>query len=306
MALCDAVNLVLSGVEMLTYLLPVAANEETAHILCKIVEFTLRCCYTYSMYCWLFMSGLRYLAVFQAMHYTTVWRSPWHMVVPCFIVAIITNMYLLVAVKQENYQCTLAIDDYSTLYSSVDVFISTLVPVSFVLALDLLVLCFRPTRQQSDPLLQVVFHKLDEDTEKRRQQTTRKFMLVTFLAIGMSAPDGILRAIRLYLDGNVVFTLFQIFKGLYLARFTFNAFYLTLFVFDRNLLSKVSSSRHLSVSMRRLEEEPAIVPRERSRTLSCQRPPLIVTSLTRNASCIIYKDEKEERDNNETSSTLWV
>ena len=60
------------------------------------------------------------------------------------------------------------------MYSSVDVFISTLVPVSFVLALDLLVLCFRPTRQQSDPLLQVVFHKLDEDTEK-------VFLLTLFL-----------------------------------------------------------------------------------------------------------------------------
>uniref|UniRef100_A0A1I7TN16 G_PROTEIN_RECEP_F1_2 domain-containing protein n=1 Tax=Caenorhabditis tropicalis TaxID=1561998 RepID=A0A1I7TN16_9PELO len=305
MALCDAINLVLSSFEMLTYLLPIAANEETAHVLCKIVEFVLRCCYTYSMYCWLFMSGLRYFAVFQAIHYTTVWRSPWHMVIPCFIVAIITNLYLLVAVKEDNFQCAVVIDDYSSLYSSVDVFISTLVPVSFVLALDLLVLCFRPTRQQTDPLLQVVFHKLDEDTEKRRQQTTRKFMFVTLLAIGMSAPDGILRAIRFYFDGNVVFVLFQIFKGLYLARFTFNAFYLTLFVFDRNLLSKVSSSRHLSVSMRRLEEEPAIVPRERSRTLSCQRPPL-VTSLTRNASCIIYKDDKDDRDNNETSSTLWV
>ncbi|CAP27558.1 Protein CBG07563 [Caenorhabditis briggsae] len=306
MACCDAVNLVLSSVEMVTYLLPVAASEETAHILCKVLEFTVRCCYTYSMYCWLFMSGLRYLAVFQAIHYTTVWRSPWHMVIPCFIVALITNMYLLVAVKQDNYRCALTVDDYSSLYSSVDVFISTLVPVSFVLALDLLVLCFRPTRQQTDPLLQVVFHKLDEDTEKKRQQTTRKFMFVTFLAIGMSAPDGILRAVRLYFDGDVVFTLFQIFKGLYLIRFTFNAFYLTLFVFDRNLLSKVSSSRHLSVSMRRLEEEPAIVPRERSRTLSCQRPPL-VTQLTRNASCIIYNENKDGKEkDNERSTSLWV
>ncbi|CAO4387145.1 unnamed protein product [Caenorhabditis nigoni] len=36
MACCDAVNLVLSSVEMITYLLPVAASEETAHILCKV------------------------------------------------------------------------------------------------------------------------------------------------------------------------------------------------------------------------------------------------------------------------------
>lgn len=52
------------------------------------------------------------------------------------------------------------------MYNSVDVFISTLLPVSFILALDLLVLCFRPSRQQNDPLLQIVFHRLDEDTEK--------------------------------------------------------------------------------------------------------------------------------------------
>ncbi|CAB01915.1 G-protein coupled receptors family 1 profile domain-containing protein [Caenorhabditis elegans] len=305
MAVCDAVNLVLSCFEMLTYLLSITSSEQAASILCKIAEFTLRCSYTYSMYCWLFMSGLRYLAVFSPIHYTTLWRSPWHMVIPCFIVAIISNMYLLVAVKQENFQCILIIDEYSTLYNSVDVFISTLLPVSFILALDLLVLCFRPSRQQNDPLLQIVFHRLDEDTEKRKMITTRKFMLVTLLAVSLSTPDGILRAIRPYIDGNVVFILFQVFKGSYLARFTFNAFYLTLFVFDRNILSKVSSSRHLSVSMRRLEEEPAIVPRERSRTLSCQRPPL-VHNLMRNSSCIIYKDDKDDKENNETSSTLWV
>ncbi|EGT40443.1 hypothetical protein CAEBREN_29427 [Caenorhabditis brenneri] len=226
------------------------------------------------------------------------------MIASCFKAAVVTNLYLLVAVKQEDYQCTVAIDDYSTLYNTADVFISTLLPVSFILAMDLLVLYFRPTRQQTDPLLQVVYHKLDEDSEKRRLQTTRKFLFVTFLAIFLSAPDGILRAVRFYFDGSIVFVLFQIFKGLYLARFTFYAFYLTLFVFDRNLLSKVSSSRHLSVSMRRLEEEPAIVPRERSRTLSCQRPPLVTIGLTRNASCIIYKDDND-RDNNETA-TLWV
>ncbi|KAF8372067.1 hypothetical protein PRIPAC_78496, partial [Pristionchus pacificus] len=76
---------------------------------------------------------------------------------------------------------------------------------------------------------------------------------------------------------------------------SFNAFYLTSYVFDRNVLSKTSSSRQLSISARRLEESPNIITRERSHTVS-YRATTPVPLLTRNSSCILL-DQCESPDN---------
>ncbi|CAB3399996.1 unnamed protein product [Caenorhabditis bovis] len=294
MAICDTTSLLLSYFQMSLSHFTESIPIDLLKVMCKASEFITRCSYTYSMYCWLFMSGLRYLAAFHPLRYSTVWRSPYAVLLPAAVATFVMNMYLLTAVggSKENCGCFIKLEAQAVLYSTVDVIISTCVPGIFILTLDLQVLCCRMQRKPSDPLLQIVFHKLDEDAEKKRLLTIRRFMLVTLVAMSSCIPDGLLRGIRPFLNLNDVFLVFYIAKSLYLTKFSFNAFYLSLFVFDRNLMSKTSSSRHLSVSARRLEDEPAILPRERSRTLSC-RGTSPIPILTRNSSCIIYNDGPE-------------
>ncbi|CAD6195103.1 unnamed protein product [Caenorhabditis auriculariae] len=289
MAICDIASLLLSYLQLSIMLMSDSMSPNGLTFLCKMSEFLARCSYSFSMYCWLFMSALRYLAACQPLRYSTVWRSPWTALSAVAAVTLVLNLHTLVSITGNfNHGCVLHMDALSTLYSVADVILSAGFSSLFILALDIQVLCCRSNRKNSDPLLQTVFHKLEEDAANKRI-TMRWFMMITLVALMLCLPEGVLRCFRLLLsDENKPFfqPLFYLVKTFFLTKFSFNSFYLSSFVFDRNVLSKASSSRHLSVSARRLEEEPAIVPRERSRTLSC-RGPSPLPQLTRNSSCIL-------------------
>ncbi|CAI4228198.1 unnamed protein product [Auanema sp. JU1783] len=268
-------------------------------IICKTTEYLTHIAFTQSMYCWLCMSGLRYLAAMHPLQYSTVWRNPLIAIIATLIIAVILNLQLLTTIGSESEEgCSANPNMTFVIYDLVDAIISYAIPFWLIVWMDLRVLCGCKRRKTSDPLLQVVFHKVDEDTEKSRKKNMRRFMIVTLISLALAFPEVCLSTTRVLLEPNFQTSpvIFYGIKFLFYVRFSFNSFYLTAYVFDRNVLSKASSSRQLSLSIRRLEENPSIILRERSNTVS-YRATTPVPVLTRNSSCIILdslSDTKRE------------
>ncbi|GMT25248.1 hypothetical protein PFISCL1PPCAC_16545 [Pristionchus fissidentatus] len=261
-----------------------------ASVACKMFVFVSRAAYMQSSYCWLFMSGLRYLAACKPLLYSTVWRSPAAPLATVLCVSTVINLHVFGAVfADEQLGCVKMDDSMTTIYSIADAVASYLFPSTLIFIMDIKVLCERTRRKSSDPLLQIVFHKLDEETEKKRATNMKRFMGITLVSLLISAPDAAIRALRAIVPDarlELPVALFLVCQSLYFFKASFNAFYLTSYVFDRNVLSKTSSSRQLSISARRLEESPNIITRERSHTVS-YRATTPVPLLTRNSSCIL-------------------
>ncbi|GMS96882.1 hypothetical protein PENTCL1PPCAC_19057 [Pristionchus entomophagus] len=270
-----------------------------ASFACKIFVFISRVAYMQSAYCWLFMSGLRYLAACEPLLYSTVWRSPTAPLATVLCVSTVINLHVFGSVfADKELGCVKLEDSMTTIYSLADTLASYLLPSALIFVMDIKVLCSRTRRKSSDPLLQIVFHKLDEETEKKRASNMKRFMVITLASLFISAPDAIIRALRSIVPDESLqmpVSVFLIGQALYFFKASFNAFYLTSYVFDRNVLSKTSSSRQLSISARRLEESPNIITRERSHTVS-YRATTPVPLLTRNSSCILL-DQCESPDN---------
>ncbi|CAJ0959111.1 unnamed protein product, partial [Mesorhabditis belari] len=287
MAVSDCFSLVLLFSLLVLQVISPLLEETMLSGMCKSVVLFSHFSYTMSMYCWLCMSALRYHAARDPLKYSTVWRSPFSLLMAVGAISFLLNLHIFISVDgNRKTGCTLSDDGLSRLYSLADVVVSCLIPSILILLMDVRVLCCRDQRRHSDPLLQIVFHKPDEETEKRRAATMRRFMVVTLVCLLLSLPELSLRALlSLHPNAKIPIAVFCASKTLYFVKFSFNAFYLTSYVFDRNVLSKTNSSRQLSISARRLEECPAITPRERSHTMS-YRVATPIPLLTRNSSCI--------------------
>ncbi|CAJ0573001.1 unnamed protein product, partial [Mesorhabditis spiculigera] len=287
MAFTDCISLFLLFSQLFLQAMPRYLQAPLLSGMCKMVIMSSHLSYTMSMYCWLCMSALRYHAARDPLRYSTVWRSPFPLLLVVGGMSIILNLHVFFSVDADNERgCKMIDDGLSRLYSLVDVFASCMVPSILILLMDIRVLCCRDARRPSDPMLLIVMNRPDEETEKKRLATMRRFMVVTLVCLLLSGPELTLRAL-LSVHPNLEIPLYVVCasKTLYFIKFSFNAFYLTSYVFDRNVLSKTNSSRQLSISVRRLEECPAITPRDRAHTMS-YRATTPVPMMTRNSSCI--------------------
>uniref|UniRef100_A0AC34H030 G-protein coupled receptors family 1 profile domain-containing protein n=1 Tax=Panagrolaimus sp. ES5 TaxID=591445 RepID=A0AC34H030_9BILA len=107
MATADLVALM----ALLMHFLFMACNDMLTPIMqdlfCKFMMFATHTAYTQSMWCWFFMSALRYLATQHPLQYTTLWRLPYLALSISFIGAMIENAWLLVVVFGNNNECVL-------------------------------------------------------------------------------------------------------------------------------------------------------------------------------------------------------
>ncbi|CAI5455942.1 unnamed protein product [Caenorhabditis angaria] len=237
MASCDMSSIIFSYFQMSITYFPGYAEIQFLPFSCKTSEFLHRCFHTFSMYCWVYMSSLRYFAAFQPMFYTTSWQAPWTLLGSTAVCSTVLNLYLFTTVTgtEGKYGCVMQLETTSKLYNTLDIIASTFIPSITILALDLQVFLCRSRRKTSDAYLQVVF-PFEEDPEKmqKRLATMRRFMAVTAISIAFCIPDALFRVLRPFFGNGDNLILFYTCKALYLAKFSFNAFYLSIFVFDRN------------------------------------------------------------------------
>lgn len=66
-----------------------------------------------SAYCWLFMSGLRYLAACQPLLYSTVWRSPAAPLATVLCVSTVINLHIFGSVFADAELGCVKLDDVS-------------------------------------------------------------------------------------------------------------------------------------------------------------------------------------------------
>lgn len=69
---------------------------------CKLILFSSHVSYTQSMWCWLFMSGLRYFATTRPIRYTTLWRIPCTAMSLSLFGAVTENVWLLFTVYHKS------------------------------------------------------------------------------------------------------------------------------------------------------------------------------------------------------------
>lgn len=67
-----------------------------------MILFSTHTAYTQSMWCWLFMSGLRYVATTRPLQYTTLWRIPCTAMSVVLVGAMLENGWLLFTVHSST------------------------------------------------------------------------------------------------------------------------------------------------------------------------------------------------------------
>uniref|UniRef100_A0A7E4VFG9 G_PROTEIN_RECEP_F1_2 domain-containing protein n=1 Tax=Panagrellus redivivus TaxID=6233 RepID=A0A7E4VFG9_PANRE len=252
--------------------------------LCKIMMFASHTAYTQSMWCWFFMSALRFIATQRPLQYTTLWRLPYLALSAAFVGAMIENAYLLISVSGGKYTCEITTTMSSRVYWSFHVVISFVTPALLILYMDISVLFCSITKTFGDPMLQIVINRPCGEKKK----LIRRFVVITVSCLCFNAPENLIRILvasgQDIMKLGVPYGLLQLSQILYYTQFAFNAFYLTTFVYEKSLMSKTNSSRQLSISFRQRLEENGHLLRERANTVS-YRATSSMPTLVRNSSC---------------------
>lgn len=130
--------------------------------------------YTQCMWCWLFMSALRYMATKSPLRYTTLWRVPYVAMTATFVLAVAENSWLLLSVSASGNECfqessvswSLVISfeqrilqTSSKVHGIFDLVVSFVIPTAIVLYMDMNVLCCRMRPRNADPMLQIVINR---------------------------------------------------------------------------------------------------------------------------------------------------
>uniref|UniRef100_A0AC34Q5T5 G-protein coupled receptors family 1 profile domain-containing protein n=1 Tax=Panagrolaimus sp. JU765 TaxID=591449 RepID=A0AC34Q5T5_9BILA len=285
LAISDLVALLALLMHFLMLSCGVYIPELVLDFLCKTTISLSHTAYTQSMWCWFFMSALRFIATSRPLQYTTLWRLPYLMIGVSFAGSIIINSWLIVGVHSEQGKCALHFSLPTRVYWILHVLVSFVIPSVLVIYMDSSVLCCGIRTKYSDPMLQIVINRPCGEKKK----LIRRFLMITISSLVFNAPENLIRFLAAS-GGDVTFFkqipywFVQISQCLYFSQFAFNAFYLTTFVYEKSLMSKTNSSRQLSMSFRQRLEENSHLIRERANTVS-YRATSPMPVLVRNSSC---------------------
>ena len=242
-----------------------------------------------SMWCWLFMSALRYIATTRPLQYTTLrGRIPCTAMSTVLLGSLIGNSWLLYSVysKDEEGQCSQQLNLANQLHRLTDSLFSFAIPTALVIFMDLSVMWGRREgTKHSDPMLLIVVNRPNGE----RKRLFQRFLLITISSLVLNVPENLIRLASSFglIPEEKSFlstTLLALSQAMFFAQFAFNAFYLTTYVYDKSVLSKTNSSRQLSISFRHKLEEGSHLIRERASTIS-YRVATPVPPLARNSSC---------------------
>uniref|UniRef100_A0AAF5I4G0 G_PROTEIN_RECEP_F1_2 domain-containing protein n=1 Tax=Strongyloides stercoralis TaxID=6248 RepID=A0AAF5I4G0_STRER len=266
------------------------------NIFCKCIFFIMKTAYSQSMWVWLLMSGLRYTAAYRPLKYTTLWRIPIIVMTSTFSGVSLLNVWLFFNISASSETCINTIPDINKYYEVAYVFISYGIPTIFIFYMDIAVLfCRSMTSKTSDSLLDSVVIR----PEKERKKSVYKILIIIVTCLTLNTPENIFRIIdnfdiMIYENGNwLISSIRAISKLLFFSQFSFNAFYLTTFVYDKSVNTKNNSSRQLSISVRARIEESGHLIRERSSTITTGKvlSSTLTVSVPRNASFCIAESQ---------------
>uniref|UniRef100_A0A914V4I1 G-protein coupled receptors family 1 profile domain-containing protein n=1 Tax=Plectus sambesii TaxID=2011161 RepID=A0A914V4I1_9BILA len=148
MAMADL--LVLIAYSLLNVLSGFSLSENIlmASILCKVLTFTTHAMTSISIWCWLLMSTLRYLAVCHPLFHLRLWRAPHRAIILIIFMSSITNIWLLFAVDQGPSDCVQhplnGVSNLNRLMHLIESIWSFCLPLAIIIYMDARVLLCRP------------------------------------------------------------------------------------------------------------------------------------------------------------------
>ncbi|EJD75597.1 hypothetical protein LOAG_17277 [Loa loa] len=219
-----------------------------------------------SVWSWLLLSTLRYLAIRHPLFHLQLWQMPYRALSFIIIVSLALNAWLLLAVHSTQLGCiqqalfrSLA---WNRLFHIVECAWSFCVPCLLIFIMDISVL-IKSTMVSCDigamqrflaqkrseqtfepPTIACVYSRNSQTlTRPKHSRTLWRWLSIALICIILNTPENIYRLVILFGMPDVHeealhFSARMLAQALYFSQFAFNAVYLALFVFDKSTRPK--------------------------------------------------------------------
>uniref|UniRef100_A0A8R1TR47 G_PROTEIN_RECEP_F1_2 domain-containing protein n=1 Tax=Onchocerca volvulus TaxID=6282 RepID=A0A8R1TR47_ONCVO len=267
MAAADLCSLLLILSQNLMQLYPQLNGDEIfMHYVCKVVLFLTHTVTGISVWSWLLLSTLRYLAIRHPLFHLRLWQMPCRALSFIVIVSMALNAWLLFAVQSTQFGCTqhaiFRSIVWNRLFHIIECTWSFCVPFLLIFIMDISVLIKSTTGSCNVGLMQMfstqkkselILEPLTIDcvcsknsqilTRHKHNRTLWRWLAIALICIILNTPENMYRLVILFGMPNVQeealhFSARMLAQALYFSQFAFNAVYLALFVFDKSTRPK--------------------------------------------------------------------
>ncbi|CAI4222336.1 unnamed protein product [Auanema sp. JU1783] len=241
------------------------SNSQIMHLTCKAMLFLTHTVTGISIWSWLLLSSLRYLAICHPLYHLRLWQMPYRALAFIIMMSILLNLWLLVAVESTPFGCTqvLLIRDSMTpnrLFHLVEMIWSFCIPLAVIVIMDTSVLIkrtsfprwIRQKHRRKSALEEII--KLTRSTsmrlkfQHRHQKALWKWLIIALICILLNAPENIYRLVMLFSisafteeEDALHYSARMVAQSFYFSQFAFNAIYLSVFVYDKSTRCKTDT-----------------------------------------------------------------
>ncbi|KAM3728272.1 putative G-protein coupled receptor [Dirofilaria immitis] len=240
MAAADLCSLLLILSQNLMQLYPQFNGDEVfMHYVCKVILFLTHTVTGISIWSWLLLSTLRYLAIKHPLFHLRLWQMPYRALSFIVMVSLALNAWLLLAVHSTQFGCIQQALFRSIVWNRllhiVECTWSFCVPFLLIFIMDISVLIKSTTGSCNIGLMQMFSHK--------HNRTLWRWLVIALICIILNTPENMYRMVILFgmpdiHEEALHFSARMLAQALYFSQFAFNAVYLALFVFDKSTRPK--------------------------------------------------------------------
>ncbi|KAF8387260.1 hypothetical protein PRIPAC_76402 [Pristionchus pacificus] len=270
--LCSILLICAQNVHQMTYTghNDPSASSFTANLMCKGMLFLTHTVTGISIWSWLLLSSLRYLAICHPLYHLRLWRMPYRALAFIIAMSALLNAWLLVVVESTPGGCqqspllrsTLAVN---RLFHFVEACWSFCIPCVVIVVMDSSVVLkstsFPRLRRKSphkkssalDEVIKLTRTSSDKlkMLQRRHQKALIKWLAVALVCILLNTPENLYRLIQIFGfgDSESAFNIAcrMLTQVLYFSQFAFNAIYLAIFVYDKSCRGRATAAAETSV-----------------------------------------------------------
>ncbi|CAJ0557793.1 unnamed protein product, partial [Mesorhabditis spiculigera] len=279
MAAADLCSLLLIGAQNLLNFTPepdATTDWMMRKGVCKALLFLTHTITGISIWSWLLLSSLRYLAICHPLYHLRLWQMPYRALAFIVSMSIFLNVWLLVAVDADGGGCT---QDFllplireralnlqvplmknsataNRLFHIVECVWSFIIPCFVIVVMDTSVVLkstsftwFLETektgkdKRRRSALEEIIKLTRSNSGRARQQRALCRWLLIALVCVLLNTPENTLRLITLFgmpdfQNSGWHLSARMLAQALYFSQFAFNAIYLALFVYDKSSRSK--------------------------------------------------------------------
>uniref|UniRef100_A0A9J2PZ89 G-protein coupled receptors family 1 profile domain-containing protein n=1 Tax=Ascaris lumbricoides TaxID=6252 RepID=A0A9J2PZ89_ASCLU len=259
MAAADLCSLLLILAQNIMQITPqIDSDTIFMSVVCKLMLFCTHTVTGISIWSWLLLSTMRYLAVRHPLFHLRIWRMPYRALAFIVLMSLALNAWLLIAVHSTVFGCTQeALFNsltFNRMFHIVESVWSFCVPFAMIIFMDASVVLkstscpniFLRTKKKKKALEKLVIMSVRSTSLHIKQRPTRslwRWLAIALICIILNTPENLYRLVMLFGMPDVHeealhFAARMLAQALYFSQFAFNAVYLALFVFDKSTRPK--------------------------------------------------------------------